>query len=391
LTDWLFERFDQISGINARLPANGGPRAPITFGDLAEKGLTLQLITTNLSELQPYVLPFKDRRFLFREEDLEKYLPRYAYEFMKATAYHGSTTCPPRGFSYLPDWDKLPIAFCARLSLSFPILIAAFPLYTIKASAFAKKKKGEVLELEEEDLARSWFSDGGICSNFPIHFFDHWLPSRPTFGITLGKMPDAEVTNMAHPLEGMPDAQAKVLEKGNVAVHLPAGNRVEASASHSIKSLFGLLKSVFNTAMSYHDTMQTQLPGFRERVVEIRLTDEEGGLNLDMDPERIKALVDKGAAAGALLRDRFDFEEHRWIRLQVLMPPLADELQHLGDQSAKQGWPGANHPYHRGEPWLTVARQTLDALATLAGKPNFELLKRKDPKPPATIRTTPRI
>jgi hypothetical protein len=277
---------------------------------------------------------------------------------MKATAYHGSTTCPPRGFSYLPDWDKLPIAFCARLSLSFPILIAAFPLYTIKASAFAKKKKGEVLELEEEDLARSWFSDGGICSNFPIHFFDHWLPSRPTFGITLGKMPDAEVTNMAHPLEGMPDAQAKVLEKGNVAVHLPAGNRVE---------------------------------GFRERVVEIRLTDEEGGLNLDMDPERIKALVDKGAAAGALLRDRFDFEEHRWIRLQVLMPPLADELQHLGDQSAKQGWPGANHPYHRGEPWLTVARQTLDALATLAGKPNFELLKRKDPKPPATIRTTPRI
>ena len=32
-----------------------------------------------------------------------------------------------------------------------------------------------------------WFSDGGICSNLPIHFFDQPLPLRPTFAIDLAR------------------------------------------------------------------------------------------------------------------------------------------------------------------------------------------------------------
>lgn len=43
-----------------------------------------------------------------------------------------------------------------------------------------------------EILQKNWFSDGGICSNFPIHFFDDWLPNRPTFGINLTTLPDEE-------------------------------------------------------------------------------------------------------------------------------------------------------------------------------------------------------
>jgi hypothetical protein len=30
-----------------------------------------------------------------------------------------------------------------------------------------------------------YFSDGGICSNFPIQFFDSALPTCPTFGVDL--------------------------------------------------------------------------------------------------------------------------------------------------------------------------------------------------------------
>src|SRR5205807_10418438 len=38
------------------------------------------------------------------------------------------------------------------------------------------------------DLLINWFSDGGICSNFPIQFFDAWLPKTPTFGINLAQL-----------------------------------------------------------------------------------------------------------------------------------------------------------------------------------------------------------
>ena len=42
---------------------------------------------------------------------------------------------------------------------------------------------------------RRWFSDGGISSNFPVHFFDSPVPTRPTFAIDLtgfraGQAPD---------------------------------------------------------------------------------------------------------------------------------------------------------------------------------------------------------
>ena len=54
----------------------------------------------------------------------------------------------------------------ARLSLSFPVLLSAIPLY-------------------DEQGTQHWFSDGGICSNFPLHFFDSPLPRWPTFGLDL--------------------------------------------------------------------------------------------------------------------------------------------------------------------------------------------------------------
>lgn len=35
----------------------------------------------------------------------------------------------------------------------------------------------------------NWFSDGGICANLPVHFFDAPLPTRPTFAIDLESFP----------------------------------------------------------------------------------------------------------------------------------------------------------------------------------------------------------
>lgn len=385
LTDWLFQRFDEIAGVSGT-----SPKKPLTFGDLAREDLRLELITTNLSELRPYILPLETHRFLFSRSELEGYLPKYALDHLEAAAYQSSTVEPPGGFFFLPPADDVPVAFAVRLSLSFPVLISAVPLYSIKVDAFARKGNETRLRLEEKDLKRNWFSDGGICSNFPIHFFDHWLPTRPTFGISLGEMPADQVSTVTSPLDGMAEGVA-VEPRRAEPVHLPRANRPEAAAWREVSTLVDLFSSIFATMMSYRDTMQSELPGFRERIVEIRLSKDEGGLNLDMKPARIERLARKGAEAGQLLR-AFDFAEHRWVRLQVLMPPLAEELERLLLQPARfGGWPDANKPYPRSEAWIAVMQECLGALAGTAVDHRLDLLKRTDPKPPVRLRATPRI
>ena len=55
-------------------------------------------------------------------------------------------------------------------------LIGAVPLY---ATDYTRADKKNWV------LTRCWFTDGGITSNFPVHFFDRPLPRRPTFTVNL--------------------------------------------------------------------------------------------------------------------------------------------------------------------------------------------------------------
>ena len=81
-----------------------------------------------------------------------------------------------RDYRELPT-DRLPIVVAARLAMSFPLLISAVPLWAIDYEA----------PIESRGLSRCWMSDGGLCSNFPIHLFDSFVPRWPTFGISLQK------------------------------------------------------------------------------------------------------------------------------------------------------------------------------------------------------------
>jgi hypothetical protein len=78
--------------------------------------------------------------------------------------------------------------------------------------------------------------------------------------------------------------------------------------------------------------VQTIMPGFRDRVVEIRQNPDEGGLNLQMPPEVIDRLADRGAEAGRnlLYGDAktlpFNFDAHRWMRYRNAMAALDDFL-----------------------------------------------------------------
>ena len=100
------------------------------------------------------------------------------------------------------------------MSLSFPVLLGAVPLYAVDFTLeenVESRKAGKPVRAE-----RCWFSDGGICSNFPIHFFDQPIPRRPTFGVNLRDFP-ADHTP-ADPSEASMDAVEPF------AVWTPPGN-----------------------------------------------------------------------------------------------------------------------------------------------------------------------
>jgi hypothetical protein len=105
--------------------------------------------------------------------------------------------------------------------------------------------------------------------------------------------------------------------------------------STATRKFFGFAGAVFTSAQVWHDNSFLKLPGFRDRVVEIWLRSDEGGLNLDMPKEVIERLIRRGSEAGALIRDRFadtapndpmSWDGHRWVRLRSAMAGLSEYL-----------------------------------------------------------------
>ena len=82
---------------------------------------------------------------------------------------------------------------------------------------------------------------------------------------------------------------------------------------------------MLDTGLNWRDTLQMEMPGFRDRICHIRLDPSEGGLNLSMKPEAVRGLMKRGAAAGSF--SRFSFPLHRFTRYLTLMQMLEVELQ----------------------------------------------------------------
>ena len=79
---------------------------------------------------------------------------------------------------------------------------------------------------------------------------------------------------------------------------------------------------------NWRDNLQRAAPGFRDRVVTIRHTKREGGLNLDMAPHDMDAMADSGDLGAQQLIDAFatppsldddHFTYHRWVRIRSLL------------------------------------------------------------------------
>jgi hypothetical protein len=329
LSNWLSRKIDAAAG----LPAD----TPLTFGmlwqpdrGLEEPGLTkrpdepainLEVIATNVTWGRPYSFPFEMTQFLFDPIEFEKFLPKYVIRWMTG---HPREAQPREqahldhyqslGLHRLPCIGDLPVIFATRLSLSFPVLLSAVPLYSVDWSLASNEGPSPTPEL-------CWWSDGGISSNFPISLFDSPLPRWPTFGITLGDFPPPRPGEEKEPEVWMPSS--------NNAGILPQFLR--------FTDVPGFGSAIANAMQNWNDNTQSRVPGYRDRIVTIYLHKNEGGLNLDMPSDVLMALKQRGAAAGQLLVERFsapsdlgagrgnmDWENHRWVRYRTAMAALQE-------------------------------------------------------------------
>ncbi|OLE96211.1 MAG: hypothetical protein AUG75_23130 [Cyanobacteria bacterium 13_1_20CM_4_61_6] len=306
------------------------------------------------------------------------------------------------------------------MSLSFPILLSAVPLYTLSTQAYNDFRDRKIARLEADpkygQLQLNWFSDGGICSNFPIQFFDVWLPKWPTFGFNLTKLSSAFSTSALQPCDETAQSAAAAARKLNEEpVYLPKPEDKQDPDWDNLNSLLSFAQAIFGTAQNYRDTLQANLPSYRERIVQIRLNKDEGGLNLAMPKAIIDKVVSKGQEAGATLckPNEFNFDHHVWVRFLVLMAQLEDQIlgmqevlkspdfEHRLEQQLKMSLdPESRYPYWKDAPWTENVAPRVAAMLDLIKHWNISPLDdqknpcffRKDaPLPRPVLRVTPEV
>jgi predicted acylesterase/phospholipase RssA len=355
-TDWLADAVDDAAG----LPAE---HRPLLFGDLwsgevvrpvgpggpmpADPVIDLRMITTCLSHGRPYELPMKARTFFYDEETWATLFPAPVMaalragspdpgdpatateqaEWLEALAgRHG-----PR-LRRLPEPQALPVIVATRLSLSFPGLISAVPLWDIDfsdtsnravvAEFRAARDEGRPRPASGIAFRKVWFSDGGLCSNFPVHFFDGALTTRPTFAINLGSFPVGR--------EPLPDERDNI-ELARTNEPLPPA--YDALPERGLGALTGFAGLAVGTARNWSDSSHLQFPGYRDRIVKVFQTDREGGLNLDMAAADIERLGTRGRAAAEAVVEQFGtdryapptatgWDNHRWVRYRAFLACL---------------------------------------------------------------------
>ena len=326
LTDWLYCVYNQIAG----LP----PDEPLTFRHLEQtgKGVELCIVTSNLSHGRPYILPKDFGEFVWNEKDFQLLFPPQIIKHLKENEDKRPKVTLPEHYFFFPKREDIPVLVAVRLSVSFPLLVSAVPLYTRSS------------DNDTEKLQVNWFSDGGLCSNLPLQFFDQWLPTYPTLGINLTSLRRIDYSNSTQ-LSVLPtnqweqvNQQQKTASQGqkpsthidkDLQVYLPKADDLYEPEWVGQTSLFTFLQALMATGLYHRDLSHLEMPSCRERVAQIRMKPEEAGLYLDMSPETIQNMEEKGQLAGKLLVERFNFTHYEWIRLQVLMALLDKDFEEM--------------------------------------------------------------
>jgi len=373
LTRWLSGLIDDLAA-----KADG---EPLTFGDLwwlgpppddapptcpyEKREVNLQVMTTNLSQGRPYSLPFEaGETFWFDADELLDFFPEQVIAHMVKESSGTATGAGGELLHQLPASKDLPVVFAARLSLSFPGLIAAVPLFAINHPREAPV---------DPRPQRCWFSDGGITSNFPVHFFDSPIPRWPTFALDLMQLePDESLSKEESENVWSPTRNDEGIAESWVGWEQASG----------FAQLGKFAMSIFRTAQNWIDNRQMRGASYRDRITHVLLGDGEGGMNLAMDAEQIERLAHRGGAAANGLAERFGpqpspeaqltWKNQRWIRYRVYM----ELLERQGRQAVRGIDAGPLEPEPRagadGFPWSTPEQGDFALAATAAQLGLFE-------------------
>ena len=363
LVEWLHRHIQAAAGLDPE-------GVPLTFEELEREGIQLAMTTTDLSYARPVPVPFPQESYLFDPEVWSTRFPRPVVAHMIAAAKglpDGTEPEPDDWHTthYVPG-KRMPVLVGVRLSLSFPLLLSAMPLHAYWTMAHAP---------DHVNL----FSDGGICSNFPIHFFDAWFPRTPTFGFDLVYRTQETKPRIGHPAEAEPPRFREVGNLGQFARQLK------------------------DATQNWRDALQSELPGFRDRVCQIPMPPGLGGLNLRMSPEQIDMLMDQGARAAEVLHRDFRWERHRFVRYLTLMQLLQENLQKLAEAESFRSFAadvaagipdGEPFADGHGPSWGGPARaQTEDLLALASGwgppPGQVDFAQQPLPQPVPTMRVIP--
>ena len=402
IVEWLHKGIQTSAGLDI----NTDP--PLTFRDLwsapaypgAERrdcgsddaedrrSINLQMITTNVTHGRPYRLPLNDTtsRLFYCRKELEDYFPECVLDALHACskpyAPQGSPGSEPAvdhptaaGLRELPR-GELPIVVAARLSLSFPLLFSAVPLWAIDYEVPRRHdddRGWDVPPNEQRVLRRCMFSDGGVSSNFPVHLFDAALPRRPTFGLWLDRrMPyqhlktpelqeqEQEVPDLDESGKPMPTQEQKVWlpdhpEQGRAdnwnrfdplskvppdhALRKNGGRPAKPGCRTDAGRMWGFMCAIATSATDWRDRTNFRLPHVRNRVARLLLKPGEGGLHIGMAREQILDMAHRyGTVAGRKFVARFASEhglpapawkEQRWSRFNLLLNGLRERLEGL--------------------------------------------------------------
>ncbi len=340
LTEWLHGLIQEIAGRTA-----DGP--PLTFADLRDApaspramgqggqemdgvSIRLQVYAANVTLGRPLVLPLRasDEPLFFRPREMHRLFPASVVRAMMRQRRDGAPPGQPDdedALWRLPD-KELPIVVAARMSVSAPLLFSPVPVWMDDAGSGPPVPR------------RCLLSDGGLCSNFPIHLFDCAVPAWPTFGVSLHDAPRVPGAPVVAPQRMTPeDIRAAVDLPGHPdAMPRQPWQRFGDEPSPWQRA-FGFLAALLWTAKDWNDALLARMPGVRDRIVRVALPPGIGGLNICMTPDQIQSLSDLGREAGRRLLERFarpalpdgtaaGWAEHRWVRLHLLREGLAELL-----------------------------------------------------------------
>lgn len=441
LTVWLHGLLSRLAG----QPVSG---RPLTFGDLwgldqgaretapqawdeearrtaadpSSRAINLEIMTTSITEARPYKFPLESRVFYFHPEEFRDFFPAPVVDWMvshprstgaadeRADALARAAGCVP-----LPEPADLPVVVAVRMSLSVPPLMSAVPLHAIDFTVPEERQRVE----------RCWFSDGGVTSNFPLHFFDSPLPRWPTFGINLrsarpGIEPDSDEGRNVILATSNADGRLQPWHRFDDAPSSAGGKAGRDSGYRG--SIGGYFDAILKSMQNWTDNLQVAQPGYRDRVAHVTLAPHEGGMNLRMDGPIVARLSARGRNAGMRLARRFatpagdgtplTWDNHRWLRYRRVMASLEDFLErfkhsYTGDGSAEEAdesersyeellLRGPNEP-PAGYRWRSDAQRqkaadVTERLVGLVGKGSEPAISLRDgaPRPENPLRTVPK-